>query len=281
MTRLMKLSLIPILLTGFSFLVAEQPPEPSAQLRNPKSGVSVTLPDGWEFQAMEKWFVALSKDRKATVRLASVRVPFDVATGRAKETVGETGIDVSSVDETTVNPGDETGGLEGLATVSGRAINDKGQAVDYLAYILKLGDTVEVALGAWLNESDEGTVREILDSLKVELPAGEGGLVLRDDKTGASIQLPDSWRAFATPFGLAALDLHHEGMVMILHSEDAFATLRGNTRTFLKKKVFRDITIDHSVDLGASDAGYPKGFAESETMDFFILMQKSCCPLCN
>ena len=54
MTRLMKLSLIPILLTGFSFLVAAQPPEPSAQLRNPKSGVSVTLPDGWEFQAMEK-----------------------------------------------------------------------------------------------------------------------------------------------------------------------------------------------------------------------------------
>ena len=96
----------------------------------------------------------------------------------------------------------------------------------------------------------------------MELPAGKGGLVLRDDKTGASIQLPDSWRAFATPFGLAALDLHHEGMVMILHSEDAFATLRGNTRTFLKKKVFRDITIDHSVDLGASDAGYPKGFAE-------------------
>jgi len=29
MIRLMKLSLIPILLTGFSLLVAEQPPEPS------------------------------------------------------------------------------------------------------------------------------------------------------------------------------------------------------------------------------------------------------------
>ena len=53
--------------------------------------------------------VAFSKDGKATVRLASVRVPFDMATSRAKDAVDETGIDVTSVDETTVKPGDETG----------------------------------------------------------------------------------------------------------------------------------------------------------------------------
>jgi len=222
--------------------VAEQPS--GRELFDKATGVAVTLPEGWEFFVDHVSLRATSPDERALVVMMATEKGFEQELMRLERTVGGRLFENVEVDQALILMGKDRGGLEGAVAMRGTAVHRKdGQPVEFAATLVKAGDAGELIFGAWKDPRHAQVVREIIDSVHVRLPEMEAGLRLTDNKTGATITIPDQWSVYAYRTGLQAFDPDRRAMTLIVRSDGDFEGTRKRVRAILTQAVFTDIQI--------------------------------------
>ena len=114
------LPLLPLLLS-----LATSAPLPQEEsgtvLHEPKSGVTLTLPEGWEFVRGQEGLIAVSPDEHGFILLAAAEENFEKLRGDVKALILQR-LDEVVVARTTIQGVDERGALEELVGASGTGI---------------------------------------------------------------------------------------------------------------------------------------------------------------
>ena len=245
--------------------VAEQPS--GRELFDKATGVAVTLPEGWEFFVDHVSLRATSPDERALVVMMATEKGFEQELMRLERTVGGRLFENVEVDQALILMGEDRGGLEGAVAMRGTAVHRKdGQPVEFAATLVKAGDAGELIFGAWKDPQYAPVVRQIVDSVHVRLPDMEAGLRLTDEKTGATITIPDQWSVYAYRTGLMAFEPDRRAMTLIVRSDGDFEATRKRVRAFLTQAVFTDIQIgEFAAMAGISEEGIGRVVAATGT----------------
>ncbi|MHC4142203.1 MAG: hypothetical protein ACYSUF_10115, partial [Planctomycetota bacterium] len=206
-------------------------------------------------------------DERALVVMMATEKGFEQELMRLERTVGGRHFENVKVDQAVILLGEDRGGLEGAVAMRGTAVHrEDGQPVEFAATLVKAGDAGELIFGAWKDPQHARTVREIVDSVHVRLPEMEAGLRLTDNKTGATITIPDQWSVYAYRTGLQAFDPDRRAMTMIVRSDGDFEGTRKRVRTILTQAVFTDIQIgEFAAMAGISQEGIGRVVAANGT----------------
>ncbi|MHC5065503.1 MAG: hypothetical protein ACYTG5_16185 [Planctomycetota bacterium] len=169
-----------------------------------------------------------------------------------------TGTTLTLPAKTTVVAVDELGAFEQLVAVDGTGIARKdGKPVTFSGLMLRSGDAGALVLGAWKNEMGAKAVGQIMDSLRIERSSEEGGLVLTDTATGATVTVPEGWKTIANRKGLLSVAPERGGMTLILRWAGDFDESVDKAKMVLTGWVFEDIEFSEVGVVEASATGKP------------------------
>lgn len=235
------------------------------ELRDPDSASAVTLPAGWTIVADDSGLVGVSADKDAQLMLAVVDVSFEEAKQDVFKLLEQRGLDVEGLDFTEVVDRDELGGFTDLYRLRGAANGRKGRSWEFTAIIAATDSTVAVAVGRWSRTSNKWVIDSILDSVRVDVASirGDGGFVLRDPRTGASLQLPEGWRTMANRDGLMAASPDRNGLILMMGTDGDFEKSVRQAGRVLSKRALDDLALDDFEILDPASPAYPEGFARA------------------
>lgn len=231
-------------------------------LHEPHTGATVTLPANWAFTTDDVGMIARSEDMSAMVAMASAEKGFDELRENVKSFILSR-LDEVVVAKTTVVAVDELGAFEQLVAVDGTGISRKdSEPVTFSGVMLRSGDAGALVLGAWKDEPGAKIVQQIINSLRIEKSAGEGGLVLTSAATGATITVPEGWKTIADRKGLLTVAPERGGMTLVLRWSGDFEKSVEKAKIVLAGWVFKDISFG---EVTVVEASFDQTLAEAVT----------------
>lgn len=244
------------------------------EISEPQSGVTVSLPRDWNVAAGKNGLLAAPEDKRAFVILFQTKDRFEEAVWKLRASLrGDVFRDVE-VEKMAILVEKDRGGYEAAVVFEGKAVMRKdGAPARFAGIVVKSGEKGGLVFGAWKDAAHAKEVRAILDGVKVRMPGGKGGLILRNRKTGASIQLPEHWGVLAGRKGLLAAANDKQGMVIIAATPESFEGSIDKVRAHVSKKALDGVKLgefeEYAVDdgVGLTEVRVARGKAKDRKDD--------------